>query len=142
MMAVMMTQVIVTMLLLLMTATSVTGYCAGLGANPGFRGPPKVEQVRGDLRDSNVIVKLLPGLTDQCPGQLARSGHSGGVCGPVHRQVLAGEEPQRLQDVRPPPDQPVQLRGGGPPAQSGLRLPGQKSFNKDGQFVQSFFLKR
>jgi len=43
MMAVMMTQVIVTMLL--MTATSVTGYCAGLGANPGFRGPPKVEQV-------------------------------------------------------------------------------------------------
>ena len=43
----MMTQVIVTMLLL-MTATSVTGYCAGLGANPGFRGPPKVEQVRGD----------------------------------------------------------------------------------------------
>ena len=47
MMAVMMTQVIVTMLL--MTATSVTGYCAGLGANPGFRGPPKVEQVRGDF---------------------------------------------------------------------------------------------
>ena len=24
---------------------SVQGYCAGLGANPGFRGPPRVEQV-------------------------------------------------------------------------------------------------
>ena len=24
---------------------SVAGYCAGLGANPGFRGPPMVEQV-------------------------------------------------------------------------------------------------
>ena len=46
MMTVMMTQMIVT-LLLLMISTSVTGYCAGLGANPGFRGPPKVEQVRG-----------------------------------------------------------------------------------------------
>ena len=43
MMAVM-TLAIVTLLL---TATSVTGYCAGLGANPGFRGPPKVEQVWG-----------------------------------------------------------------------------------------------
>ena len=43
MMAVM-TLAIVTLLL---TVTSVTGYCAGLGANPGFRGPPKVEQVRG-----------------------------------------------------------------------------------------------
>ena len=27
------------------TVPSVSGYCAGLGANPGFRGPPTVEQV-------------------------------------------------------------------------------------------------
>ena len=74
MMTVMMTQMIVT-LLLLMISTSVTGYCAGLGANPGFRGPPKVEQVRGRVRGSNLIVTHIPGLTDQCPGQLAWSGH-------------------------------------------------------------------
>ena len=40
----MMTLLIVTLVL---QATAVAGYCAGLGANPGFRGPPKVEQVWG-----------------------------------------------------------------------------------------------
>ena len=32
-------------LLLTLLLPSVQGYCAGLGANPGFRGPPRVEQV-------------------------------------------------------------------------------------------------
>ena len=33
-------------LVLVLCLDTVAGYCAGLGANPGFRGPPKVEQVR------------------------------------------------------------------------------------------------
>ena len=32
-------------LVLVLWLDTVAGYCAGLGANPGFRGPPKVEQV-------------------------------------------------------------------------------------------------
>lgn len=32
-------------LLVVLLLPSVHGYCAGLGANPGFRGPPRVEQV-------------------------------------------------------------------------------------------------
>ena len=48
----MMTLLIVTLVL---RATSVAGYCAGLGANPGFRGPPKVEQVWGFQEDNNYV---------------------------------------------------------------------------------------
>ena len=32
-------------LVLVLYLDTVACYCAGLGANPGFRGPPKVEQV-------------------------------------------------------------------------------------------------
>ena len=32
-------------LVLVLWLDAVACYCAGLGANPGFRGPPKVEQV-------------------------------------------------------------------------------------------------
>ena len=32
-------------LVLVLCLDTVACYCAGLGANPGFRGPPKVEQV-------------------------------------------------------------------------------------------------
>ena len=49
----MMTLLIVTLVL---QANSVAGYCAGLGANPGFRGPPKVEQVWGFQEDNNYTV--------------------------------------------------------------------------------------
>ena len=48
----MMTQLSATTVMYLMILLSTlvihraAGYCAGLGANPGFKGPPIVEQVR------------------------------------------------------------------------------------------------
>ena len=41
----MQTSSLFTLLFLILLFRKVTSYCAGLGANPGFRGPPKVEQV-------------------------------------------------------------------------------------------------
>lgn len=38
-------QMILNAFLLVIWVSKVSGYCAGLGANPGFRGPPIVEQV-------------------------------------------------------------------------------------------------
>ena len=119
-----MTVITLTVVTLLLRAAPVTGYCAGLGANPGFRGPPKVEQVRDTRVKSILCNDKLAGHTDQRAGELARPGHQGGVRGPVHRQVLARAEPQRLQNVWPPLHLPVQLRGGGPLAKPGLCLPG------------------
>ena len=60
-------------LLLTLLLPSVQGYCAGLGANPGFRGPPRVEQVtltsvrvsweglvtRGDCADQFIVKSWL-----------------------------------------------------------------------------------
>ena len=60
-------------LLLTLLIPSVQGYCAGLGANPGFRGPPRVEQVtltsvrvsweglvtRGDCADQFIVKSWL-----------------------------------------------------------------------------------
>ena len=60
-------------ILLTLLLPSVQGYCAGLGANPGFRGPPRVEQVtltsvrvsweglvtRGDCADQFIVKSWL-----------------------------------------------------------------------------------
>lgn len=43
-------QMILNAFLLVIWVSKVSGYCAGLGANPGFRGPPIVEQVKLFMR--------------------------------------------------------------------------------------------
>ena len=67
---------------------------------------------------------VFAGDADERAGVLARARDARRVRGPVHRQVVAGAQPQRLQDVRPPAHLAVQLRGHRSGAQPGLRLPG------------------
>ena len=67
---------------------------------------------------------VFAGDADERAGVLARARDARRVRRPVHRQVVAGAQPQRLQDVRPPPHLAVQLRGHRSGAQPGLRLPG------------------
>ena len=59
----MMTMMTLLVVTLVLRATSVAGYCAGLGANPGFRGPPKVEQVWGFQEDNNYVYLHLIGTS-------------------------------------------------------------------------------